>query len=284
MRIANLSGRLVLLTDAGAVDVERASGGRFTADPRAVYARWEEFRSWAETAPADAATDFRETDLGAPSPVPAQVFGIGLNYRDHAAEAGMDLPDSPAVFTKFACSLCGPTGDITLPGETVDWEVELVAIIGREARQVPAGRGWEHVAGLTVGQDLSERTVQLSGPAPQFSLGKSFPGFGPTGPWLVTQDEFDDRDDITLGCTVNGESMQKGSTKDLVFSVPELVERLSAVLPLVPGDLVFTGTPAGIGGVRKPPRFLAEGDELVSTIEGIGEMRHRFRTQRGGRR
>lgn len=276
MRIANLAGRLVLLTEDGAVDVERASGQRFPADPHAVYARWAEFTAWAAELPAVEAEAFDEADLRAPSPTPAQVFGVGLNYRDHAAESGLGLPDSPAVFTKFPSCLTGPYGDIALTGSTVDWEVELVAVIGREARNVPAERGWDHVAGLTAGQDLSDRTVQLAGPAPQFSLGKSAPGFGPTGPWLVTPDEFADRDNLELACAVNGESVQKGRTSDLIFSVPQLVARLSAILPLRPGDVIFTGTPAGVGMARTPQRFLAAGDELVTTIEGIGSMRHRF--------
>jgi 2,4-diketo-3-deoxy-L-fuconate hydrolase len=276
MRIANLAGRLVLLTEDGAVDVERVSGQRFSADPHAVYARWDEFTAWAARLSATTAAPFDETDLRAPSPTPVQVFAIGLNYRDHAAEAGLGIPDSPTVFTKFAGSLTGPRGEVVLGGPTVDWEVELVAVIGRRAWRVPAERGWHHVAGLTVGQDLSDRALQLAGPAPQFSLGKSRPGFGPTGPWLVTPDEFADRDDLQLGCAVNGESVQKSRTSQLIFSVPELVARLSGVLPLLPGDLIFTGTPAGVGGARTPNRFLSPGDELVSTVEGIGAMRHRF--------
>ncbi|WP_410597286.1 fumarylacetoacetate hydrolase family protein [Amycolatopsis sp. lyj-23] len=280
MRIANLAGRLVLLTEDGAVDVERASEQRFSADPHAVYARWEEFTAWAADAPVTEAEAFDETTLRAPSPKPAQVFGVGLNYRDHAAEAGLGLPDSPAVFTKFPSCLTGPSGEVALTGSAVDWEVELVAVIGREARNVPAERGWDHVAGLTAGQDLSDRTVQLAGPVPQFSLGKSAPGFGPTGPWLVTPDEFADRDNLELGCAVNGESVQKGRTSDLIFSVPELVARLSAILPLRPGDVIFTGTPSGVGMARSPQRFLAAGDELVTTIEGIGTMRHRFTGER----
>ncbi|UOZ02836.1 fumarylacetoacetate hydrolase family protein [Amycolatopsis sp. WQ 127309] len=275
MRIATLSGRLVLVTEAGAVDVEQASERRFSADPQAIYDRWAEFRDWAAAAPHDTAAPFAESDLGAPVPAPRQIFGVGLNYRDHAAEAGLGLPDSPTVFTKFASSLTGPSGAIALPGPT-DWEVELVAVIGVLARDVPAERGWEHVAGLTVGQDLSDRTLQLAGPAPQFSLGKSRPGFGPIGPWVVTPDEFADPDDLALGCAVNGESVQKSRTGELIFSVPELVARLSAVLPLWPGDLIFTGTPAGVGMARSPQRFLGPGDELVSTIEGIGRMHHRF--------
>jgi 2,4-didehydro-3-deoxy-L-rhamnonate hydrolase len=276
MRIGNLSDRLTLFVEAGAVDVERASDGRFDADPQAVYARWDEFLDWVVTAPLDSAGSFDPADLGPPAPRPAQVFAVGLNYRDHAREAGVELPGSPTVFTKFVSSFTGAEAEIVLAGDTVDWEVELVVVVGRPARHVPVERGWDHVAGLTVGQDLSERTVQLRPPVPQFSLGKSYPGFSPSGPWLVTPDEFADRDDIALGCSVDGESVQKGRTRDLVFPVPALIAQLSAVLPLQPGDVVFTGTPAGVGNARNPRRFLAPGEELVSWVEGIGEMRHRF--------
>jgi 2,4-diketo-3-deoxy-L-fuconate hydrolase len=278
MRIGNLAGRLTVFTEHGAVDVEQTSAGEFSADPQAIYPRWEEFRRWwAGHAPrTDDAVPFAQKDLGAPAPHPTQVLAIGLNYRDHAAEAGFAIPDSPTVFTKFVSSFTGPIGDIVLAGPTVDCEVELVAVIGERARNVAVEDGWSHIAGLTLGQDISERTVQLAGPAPQFSLGKSFPGFSPTGPWLVTPDELAERDEIQLGCSVNGESVQKGSSADLVFSIPELVARLSAVLPLEPGDVIFTGTPAGVGVVRKPQRFLSAGDELVSYARGIGEMRHRF--------
>jgi 2-keto-4-pentenoate hydratase/2-oxohepta-3-ene-1,7-dioic acid hydratase in catechol pathway len=278
MRIGNLAGRLTVFTEHGAVDVEQTSAGEFSADPQAIYRQWEEFRRWwAGHEPCtDAAVPFTQKDLGAPAPHPTQVLAIGLNYRDHAAEAGFAIPDSPTVFTKFVSSFTGPIGDIVLAGPTVDWEVELVAVIGQRGRNVAVEDGWSHIAGLTLGQDISERTVQLAGPAPQFSLGKSFPGFSPTGPWLVTPDELTQRDDIQLGCSVNGESVQKGSSADLVFSIPELVARLSAVLPLEPGDVIFTGTPAGVGAVRKPQRFLSAGDELVSYARDIGEMRHRF--------
>jgi 2,4-didehydro-3-deoxy-L-rhamnonate hydrolase len=151
-----------------------------------------------------------------------------------------------------------------------------VAVIGERTYRITKEQAWHHVAGVTVGQDLSERITQSSGPSPQFSLGKSLPGFGPTGPWLVTPDELEDRDDLELGCSVNGEQMQKGRTGDLVFSVPNLISRLSQKLPLLPGDVVFTGTPAGVGLGRTPQRFLAPGDELVSYVTGIGELRQRF--------
>jgi 2-keto-4-pentenoate hydratase/2-oxohepta-3-ene-1,7-dioic acid hydratase in catechol pathway len=276
MRTANLDGRLVLVTvDEMAVDVERSSNGRFGPDPQAVYDDWDAFIGWAPTADLSAATAFTHEQLGPPVPRPRQVFAIGLNYREHAAESGFEVPDAPTVmFTKWVSCLSGPVSDVVLPtGGHTDWEVELVVVIGRLARNVAESDGWNHVAGLTVGQDLSERIGQLAGPSPQFSLAKSLPGFGPTGPWLVTPDELDARDDLELACSINGEQMQKGRTRDLIFSVPALVSALSRQLPLLPGDLLFTGTPSGVGMGRDPQRWLAPGDELVSSISGIGELR-----------
>jgi 2-keto-4-pentenoate hydratase/2-oxohepta-3-ene-1,7-dioic acid hydratase in catechol pathway len=278
LRIANLSGRLVLIVDGMAVDVERASAGQFAADPQAVYPRWAEFRAWAEQADLPPGTHFVPEELGAPAPSPGQLFAIGLNYRDHASESGFAVPEGlPPVFTKFNTSISGPVTAVTLPaGGHTDWEVELVVVIGAQTFEVSESTAWSHVAGLTVGQDISERIGQLAGPAPQFSLGKSHPGFTPMGPWLVAPDEFEDPDDLELRCTVNGEEVQKGRTRDLIFSVPALIAGLSAVLPLLPGDVIFTGTPAGVGLGRNPQRWLAPGDELVSTIAGIGELRQRF--------
>jgi 2-keto-4-pentenoate hydratase/2-oxohepta-3-ene-1,7-dioic acid hydratase in catechol pathway len=280
MRIANLAGRLVLVTRDGtaALDVERASGGRFAADPQAVYESWPEFAAWAASADLAGARPFAAAGLGAPAPAPRQVLAIGLNYAEHAAESGFDVPAEPTVmFTKWPSCLTGPVTDVELPaGGHTDWEVELVAVIGRRAFRISAAEAWGHVAGLTAGQDLSERVLQAAGPSPQFSLAKSLPGFGPTGPWLVTPDEFDDPGDLELGCSLNGNQMQKGRTRDLIFSVPALIAALSRRLPLLPGDVIFTGTPAGVGLGRTPPVWLAPGDELVSYIEGIGELRQRF--------
>ncbi|WP_067479087.1 fumarylacetoacetate hydrolase family protein [Actinomadura hibisca] len=278
MRVANLAGRLVLVRDGRAVDVEQASGGRFGADPQAVYAEWDAFTAWAADADLPPGEEFDQARLGAPVPAPRQLVAVGLNYRDHAAESGFAVPEGlPPVFTKFVSALSGPVTEVVLPeGGHTDWEVELVAVIGRTARNVAEADAWDHVAGLTVGQDLSERVAQLAGPAPQFSLGKSLPGFAPTGPWVVTPDEFADRDDLELGAAINGEEVQKGRTRDLVFPVPTLIARLSKVITLLPGDLLFTGTPAGVGLGRDPQRWLAPGDELVSHVEGIGELRQSF--------
>lgn len=282
MRIANVEGRLVIVTgDPGrelACDVEKASGGRFGPEPQAVYDEWDAFAQWAAAASLEAGVPVRPEALGSPAPAPRQVFGIGLNYRDHAAESGFAAPaGQPPVFTKFPSCITGPAGDIEMPpGGHVDWEVELVAVIGRRARHVPVDRALDYVAGYAVGQDISERVLQMATTPPQFSMGKSLPGFGPVGPWLVTLDEFADPGDLALGCEINGEPVQSARTSQLIFSVPALVANLSASVWLLPGDVIFTGTPSGVGLGRNPQRWLADGDVLTSRIEGIGEMRHRF--------
>lgn len=282
MRIANAKGRLVVVTgDAGseiAYDVEKNSSGRFGADPQAIYDDWDAFTGWAASARWEGGLPVRPDSLGSPAPAPRQVFGIGLNYRDHAAESGFAAPaGEPPVFTKFPSCITGPRGDIEMPqGGHVDWEVELVAVIGRRAHQVSVDRALEYVAGYAVGQDVSERVLQMAATPPQFSMGKSLPGFGPIGPWLVTLDEFADPNDLELGCEINGEPVQSGRTSQLIFSVPALVANLSATLRLLPGDVIFTGTPSGVGLAREPQRWLADGDVLTSHIDGIGAMRHRF--------
>jgi 2-keto-4-pentenoate hydratase/2-oxohepta-3-ene-1,7-dioic acid hydratase in catechol pathway len=278
MRIATVSQRLCLIQAGGAIDVHAASNGRFDADPARVYPRWREFAEWAASAPLPDPQPFAPQSLGSPSPAPRQVYGIGLNYSDHAAESGFARPDtSPPVFTKFPSCITGPYGEITLPpGGHTDWEVELVVVIGQAAHAVPRASAWDYVAGLSAGQDISERNLQMAATPPQFSLGKSYPGFGPVGPWLVTPDELGNPGDLELGCLINGEQVQKGRTSQLIFGVPELIEQLSAVTPLLPGDLIFTGTPSGVGLGRTPQRWLQPGDVLTSYIEGIGEMRHTF--------
>ncbi|KQY56518.1 MULTISPECIES: fumarylacetoacetate hydrolase family protein [unclassified Nocardioides] len=279
MRLANLSGRAVLVAgDAEALDVHKASDGRFGPELRGIYDNWTDFVGWAGQAGLDGAEPFDVADLGAPSPEPRQIFAIGLNYSAHAAESGFEAPtDLPPVFPKFQSSLSGPVTEVVLPaGGNTDWEVELVAVIGREVTRVAEADAWDVVAGLTVGNDISERVVQLRGPAPQFGLGKSFPGFSPTGPWLVTTDELDDRDNLTLTCTLDDEVVQDGRTSELIMSVPRLIAELTKVVTLYPGDLIFTGTPAGVGVGREPQLFVAAGQTLVSSIEGIGELRQTF--------
>ncbi|MCI9889529.1 fumarylacetoacetate hydrolase family protein [Micrococcales bacterium 31B] len=279
MRLVNIQGRLAIRTAEGDIDIETASDGAFPADPSQIFDRWSEFHTWASGLDAAAAQPAPHAPRSALGPLvtrPRQIFAIGLNYRAHAAESGHAVPEHPPTFTKFASSLAGPECDITLPTGDIDWEVELVALIGREARNVDEADAWSYIAGLTVGQDISERAAQLSGPVPQFSLAKSHANFAPIGPELVTLDEIDNPDDLELGCSINGETVQDGRTSHLIFPVPELVARLSRVVTLYPGDLIFTGTPAGVGLGRNPQRYLTDGDVLTTYVRGVGEMQHRF--------
>jgi 2-keto-4-pentenoate hydratase/2-oxohepta-3-ene-1,7-dioic acid hydratase in catechol pathway len=279
MRIANIQGRAAILTGEGrAVDVESASEGRFGPDLPSVYDHWGSFRPWAASAILDGGTAFDEADLGAPSPAPRQSFGVGLNYAAHAAESGLDTPTGlPPIFPKFVSAYSGPVTTVVLPeGGNTDWEIEVVAIIGATAHNIDEAAGWDYIAGLAVGQDISERVIQLSGPAPQFGLGKSYPGFAPSGPWLVTPDELDDPDDLSLECTLDGEVMQHGRTANLTVPIPRLVSEMSRIVTLYPGDVIFTGTPEGVGLGRDPKRFIQPGQTLVSTVDGIGELRQTF--------
>ncbi len=272
MRIASVDGRLCLVTPGGYLDVANSSDGRFDADPQAVYERWHEFTDWARSYPPERGVPVRG-ELGPPVPRPAQVFGIGLNYADHASEAALEIPAAPLVFAKFPSCVSGPSVDLRITADTIDWEVELVVVIGTHCSIVPARDAWEVVAGLTVGQDISDRQLQWSGGAtPQFSLGKSGPGFGPVGPALVTPDELADPNDLAIECRLNGELVQSSRTSNLIFDVPALIEYLSSLVTLLPGDLIFTGTPSGVGMARTPQRYLHDGDELASSIEGVGEF------------
>ncbi|TDC68748.1 fumarylacetoacetate hydrolase family protein [Actinomadura sp. GC306] len=280
MRIANHAGRAVLVvSDGKGADIATASNGRFGPDPQSVYDQWDAFTAWAATTTPVPDVDIDKSRLESPSPAPSQVVAIGLNYADHAAEAGFAPPkDLPPVFTKFASSITGPYGEIELPeGGNTDWEAEVVAIIGRTTHRISADDAWDHVAGLTVGQDLSERLLQFVGEAPQFGFAKSYPGFAPMGPWLVTPDELPDRDDLALGCAIDGETMQDGRTSKLIFSIPRTIAKLSEVITLNPGDVIFTGTPDGVGLGMTPQRFLQPGETLRTWVEGIGEMQHTFR-------
>jgi 2-keto-4-pentenoate hydratase/2-oxohepta-3-ene-1,7-dioic acid hydratase in catechol pathway len=280
VRIANLRGRVVLLhpDDGGAVDIEQASDGFFGPGPMSVYARWPDFRRWAATAALPAGTPFHEAELEVPVPRPSQIFAIGLNYHDHAAESNLPTPDHLIVFTKFASSLGAPHATVTLPSDRVDYETELVVVIGSAVRGISREDAWDAVAGVCIGQDYSERAVQLRGPAPQFSLGKSFPDFGPFGPAVVTVDELEDRDRLRVRATLardgGEEVLQDGTTADMIFSVPEIVADLSQVVTLFPGDIIFTGTPAGVGGSRG--LFLRPGDALTSELVGVGSITNRF--------
>lgn len=211
--------------------------------------------------------------LCAPVPDPRKIICVGLNYRDHAVESGAPIPDEPVLFSKLSNALIGPEDPIVLPpvSEQVDYEAELVIVIGRGGRFIPKERAGEHVAGYTCGHDVSARDWQLHKPGKQWLCGKSFDTFAPVGPMLVTADELDPNN-LPIRLRLNGEVMQDSNTREFIFKVEELVAYISQVFTLEPGDLIFTGTPPGVGFARKPPVFLKPGDRCEVEIEGIGVL------------
>jgi len=273
MRIGNLAGRAILVRDGRFVDVERASGGAVPADPMAALAALDRL---AEITVPDDAPVLDETLLGPPVPRPSKIVAAALNYRKHAEEANLPIPERPALFARFPSALSGPAQEIALPPgrDQVDWEAEIVLAVGRRARHVSAADAWSYVAGVTAGQDVSDRAAQFEGPS-QFTMAKSHDTFAPTGPLLVTLDELGDPDDLGLRCRLNGETVQDGRSSDLIFSAGELIAAASAVCTLEPGDLLFTGTPAGVGWGMEPQRFLVPGDLLETELEGVGTLRNR---------
>lgn len=278
MRLANLAGRSTIVTNDGLIDVATSSQGAFPVSVDKCIGQLNKLQKWFETvqpmvndriSPIELYGDLR---LGPVVTSPQQIFAIGVNYRHHAEEMGRTLPEEPMVFTKFISALCGPNEELPLPSETTDFEVELVVIIGNSARNLLVENALTAVAGYCVGQDFSERTLQMKGAPAQFSLAKSFRHFMPIGPWLTTADEIAKVNELSIGCCVNGVEYQNSNTDDMVFNVAQLVSYLSNVVELRPGDVIFTGSPHGVGIAQSPPVFLKRGDRIVSEIEGLGRI------------
>ena len=276
MRFVNADGRAALLVDDLVYDLATLSGGEIPGSPMEVIVDyWEAALVVHETGSFGGGVPLDKVHLGPPVPSPASVYAIGMNYRKHAQEAGLDVHPIPAVFTKFPSSLTGPFDPIVLPaGEgTTDWEAELAFVVGRRGRNVTAREALDSLRGFTVAQDISERFVQMAA-SYQFSLGKSFDTFCPMGPAIVTLDEFANPNDLRITCKVNGEVVQDETTADMIVDVTHLVELLSSVMTISPGDICLTGTPSGVGFGRTPPVYLRPGDVLETSIESIGTMRN----------
>jgi 2-keto-4-pentenoate hydratase/2-oxohepta-3-ene-1,7-dioic acid hydratase in catechol pathway len=212
--------------------------------------------------------------IGAPVGIVPKFLGIGLNYRDHAEETGMPIPEVPIVFAKASSCVSGPSDPVLAPKgfERMDYEVELAVVIGTRAKNVPEEEALGHVAGYTICNDLSERSLQKGGPG-EWIKAKSYDSFGPLGPWLVTTDEVPDPQKLDLTLDLNGERMQTGSTSTMIFTVAKLVSYISRYMTLHPGDVITTGTPPGVGMARKPRVFLKPGDEIRASVSGLGEQR-----------
>ena len=224
--------------------------------------------------PRGAAYDLAGVTLLAPIPRPPKLICVGLNYRDHASEAKMEIPKVPTIFCKFTNVVIGPGQPIVLPkvSTRVDYEAEFAFVIGTGGRHIYAARAMEHVFGYTIANDVSARDYQMA--TSQWLMGKTFDTFAPMGPWIVTTDEIADPHALDISLEIGGERLQDSNTRELIFKIPELIEFLSTVVTLEPGDVVPTGTPSGVGFARKPPRYLQSGDEVVIRIEGLGELRN----------
>jgi 2-keto-4-pentenoate hydratase/2-oxohepta-3-ene-1,7-dioic acid hydratase in catechol pathway len=255
---------LVGLSGAGFGDLISIIAGGADAMDRVVR--------WAGNPPGGERLDPAEQKLAAPIPRPPKIICIGLNYRDHAAESNMAIPQTPTVFAKFPTAVIGPGQPIVLPKASTqpDYEAEFAVVIGRRGRHIPEDRWREHVFGYTILNDVSARDFQMA--TSQWVIGKTFDTFAPFGPAIVTADEIDDPHKLAISLELSGETMQNSNTCNLIFTVPKLVAYLSSVFTLEPGDIIATGTPGGVGFARKPPRYLKPGDECRVRIEGLGEL------------
>jgi 2-keto-4-pentenoate hydratase/2-oxohepta-3-ene-1,7-dioic acid hydratase in catechol pathway len=257
-------GRAMGLREAGFHDMRTLIAGGADALDRV--------NRWVLGEPASEQIDLGTTPLCAPILNPSKIICIGLNYRDHAEEAKMSLPEVPTVFPKYANTITGHLAPIVLPknSEKPDYEAELAVVIGRGGRHIPATAWREHVFGYTILNDVSARDFQMR--TSQWTMGKVFDTFAPMGPTIVTVDEIEDPHNLRISLTLNGEVMQDSNTSNLVFGIPQLIEFLSSVMTLSPGDIISTGTPAGVGFGKKPPRWLRKGDLCVIEIEGLGKL------------
>ncbi|HYP15364.1 MAG TPA: fumarylacetoacetate hydrolase family protein, partial [Bryobacteraceae bacterium] len=230
--------------------------------------------AFVKSAPQEARAGLDSIKLLAPIPRPEKLICVGLNYRDHAIESKMEIPSVPTIFNKFPSCVIGPGDTVVLPKNSVkpDYEAEFAFVIGKAGRHVSAENWREYIFGYTIINDVSARDVQLA--TTQWLMGKSFDTFAPMGPWLVTDDEIQDPHALDIKMTINGEVLQNSNTRELIFRIPDLIAYLSSVFTLQPGDVVSTGTPAGVGLGHNPPRWLKAGDECVISVAGIGELRN----------
>jgi 2,4-diketo-3-deoxy-L-fuconate hydrolase len=271
--LANVEGRAALVADGHWYDLETVSGTELGPDPMAALSMPEHLSALtAELGQHEPSGVVESERLGPPVPRPRNVYAIGLNYPAHADEGGMEVPANPLVFTKFPSCLVGPTVDVEMRSDTVDYEGELVVVVGPGGKDIDPDTAWDHIVGLMVGQDFSDRAVQFAAQPAHFDLGKSFDTFGPIGPTMVSPDSVD-RECLRIVTEVNGEVRQNGTTDQMIFDIPTLVSYLSRVTTLTSGDLIFTGTPDGIGLTRG--RLLADGDIVTTRIDGIGTLVNR---------
>jgi 2,4-diketo-3-deoxy-L-fuconate hydrolase len=275
MKLANIAGRPAIVRNGRALDIGLASKGAIGTDIAVLsdLSLHDELRNLADSATEEDWVAFDPADLGRISK-PYKAIGVALNYRGHAEESNLPIPDEPSVFAKFASSVVGPYDAVVVAEQydKVDYEAEVVVVMGATGKNIAEDDAWSYVAGITAGQDISDRKEQWRKPINQFTLPKSYDTFSPVGPLMLTVDEFENPDDVEVVGWVDDLEVQRGRTSDLIFSVPQLISWLSARTTFEPGDLIFTGTPAGCGVRRTPRLYLRDGMVLRTEVSGVGTM------------
>jgi len=270
-KLANIKGRAALLNEESFYDLEKISEGNLSHDTTDALFHLEELDELNNKLnDLEATGKISEAEFDAPVSFPKNCYAVGLNYRNHAEEANMTIPEVPMVFTKHTSCLVGATADVEMRSNYVDYEAELVVVIGLSGKDISKDQAWNHVAGLCVGQDISDRPAQFASTPPMFNLGKSFDTFGPVGPALVSPDSLLNKESLVIECKVNDEIRQNDNTDDLIFDVPTIISYLSEIVTLNTGDVIFTGTPGGVGVSQG--KFLKDGDIITTSIEGLGTL------------
>ena len=272
-KLGSNSGRAIFIKDDKYYDVNTISNGDISSNSLKALSDTEKLSQlYINLNDYEPSGNLSDINLDPPI-IPTNVFAVGLNYKKHAEESNLEIPPFPMIFTKHSTCISGPKSDICMKSDMVDYEAELVFVIGKGGKDISKEDAWQHVAGLCVGQDISDRPVQFHATPPQFNLGKSFDTFGPIGPYLVSTDLFDNKESLKLQCWVNDELRQETLTNDLIFDIPYLISYISEFITLNTGDVIFTGTPEGVGATQG--KFLKDGDILRTTIEGIGTLENK---------
>ncbi|MDE2694824.1 MAG: fumarylacetoacetate hydrolase family protein [Paracoccaceae bacterium] len=270
-KLANIKGRAALLNEESFYDLEEISNGNLSHDSTKALLHLEELGELSKNLnDLEATGNISEAEFDAPVSFPKNCYAVGLNYRNHAEEANMTIPEVPMIFTKHTSCLVGASADVEMRSNYVDYEAELVVVIGLSGKDISKDNAWNHVAGLCVGQDISDRPAQFASTPPMFNLGKSFDTFGPMGPALVSPDSLPNKENLVIECKVNDEIRQNDNTDDLIFDVPTIISYLSEIVTLNTGDVIFTGTPGGVGVTQG--KFLKDGDIITTSIEGLGTL------------
>ena len=272
-KLGSNSGKAIFIKDDKYYDLNLISNGDISSNSIEALSDTDKLNQlYAKLTDYEPSGNLSDINLGPPL-IPKNVFAVGLNYKKHAEESNLELPPFPMIFTKHSTCITGPKSDICMKSDMVDYEAELVFVIGKGGKDISKEDAWDHVAGLCAGQDISDRPVQFHATPPQFNLGKSFDTFGPIGPYLVSTDLFNDKESLKLQCWVNDELRQETQTDDLIFDIPYLISYISEFITLNTGDVIFTGTPEGVGATQG--KFLKNGDVLKTTIEGIGTLENK---------